>query len=96
MCRKLKSTAKIFETLSIAEISYSNNWMSSCFYFTMGHNMYAQTRGLVTCGTFVRGYISPIFGMSTHLTFQLTDCVQTLIEFFCISHLPGTEEGMSK
>ena len=48
----------------------------------MGHNMYAQTRGLVTCGTFVRGYISPIFGMSTHLTFQLTDCVQTLIEFF--------------
>ena len=48
----------------------------------MGHNMYAQTRGLVTCGTFVRGFISPIFGMSTHLTFQLTDCVQTLIEFF--------------
>ena len=56
----------------------------------MGHNMYAQTRGLVTCGTFVRGFISPIFGMSTHLTFQLTDCVQTFIEFFYISHLLGT------
>ena len=56
----------------------------------MGHNMYAQTRGLVTCGAFVRGFISPIFGMSTHLTFQLTDCVQTLIEVFYISHLLGT------
>ena len=56
----------------------------------MGHNMYAQTRGLVTCGTFVRGFISPIFGMSTHLTFQLTDCVQTLIEIFYISHFLGT------
>ena len=60
----------------------------------MGHNMYAQTRGLVTCGTFVRGFISPIFGMSTHLTFQLTDCVQTL-NIFGISHLLGTGRSVN-